>query len=81
MRIKNKLFITARQVASYLKDYRFSSILIRYFLLLLVCLVLPMSALSVWYGNRMKKNLIDDLEANGLLQPLPTPLMEDETEQ
>ena len=61
MRIKNKLFITARQVASYLKDYRFSSILIRYFLLLLICLVLPMSALSVWYGNQMKRNLEEEM--------------------
>lgn len=31
--------------------------------------------------NRMKKNLVDDLEANGLLQPLPTLLTEDDNEQ
>lgn len=61
MRIKNKLFVTVRQVRSYLKDYRFSSILIRYFLLLLICLVLPMSALSIWYGNQMQKNLEQEM--------------------
>lgn len=61
MRIKNKLYVTAKQAISYLKDYRFSSILIRYFLLLLICLVLPVTALSVWYGNQMKNNLEEEM--------------------
>ena len=31
MKIKNKLYVSAKQAMSYLKDYRFSSILVKYF--------------------------------------------------
>ena len=48
-------------MVSYLKDYRFSSILVKYFMLLLICLVLPMVALSIWYGNQMKKNIEEEI--------------------
>ena len=41
---------------SYLKDYRFSRILVRYFLLLFVCLVLPATGLSFWYGRQLREN-------------------------
>ena len=61
MKIKSKLYVSAKQAMSYLKDYRFSSILVKYFLLLLICLVLPVSALSVWYGNQMRKNLEEEM--------------------
>ena len=61
MKIKSKLYTSAKQAVSYLKDYRFSSILVKYFLLLLICLVLPVAALSVWYGNQMRKNLEEEM--------------------
>lgn len=50
-----------KSIVSYLKDYRFSSILVKYFLLLFICLVLPVTVLSVWYGNQMRKNLEQEL--------------------
>ena len=40
---------SGKQIVSYLKDYRFSSILLRYFLLLFLCLMVPMTLLSIWY--------------------------------
>lgn len=45
------------KIISYLKDYRFSSILIKYFLLLFICLVIPVISLSLWYANQMQDNL------------------------
>ncbi len=45
-----------RRGLSYLKDYRFSRILVRYFLLLFVCLVLPATGLSFWYGRQLREN-------------------------
>jgi len=45
------------QVWRYFKDHRFNSILIKYFLLLFICLLLPMIALGMWYGNRMKETM------------------------
>lgn len=50
-----------KQILSYLKDYRFSSILIRYFLLLFLCLMMPMTVLSIWYGNKIKDNLQEEM--------------------
>ena len=44
-----------RRGLSYLKDYRFSRILVRYFLLLFVCLVLPATGLSFWYGRQLRE--------------------------
>lgn len=61
MQWKKKADSSMKQVISYLKDYRFSSILVKYFLLLLICLVLPVAALSVWYGNQMRKNLEEEM--------------------
>ena len=52
---------SGRQIISYLKDYRFSSILLRYFLLLFVCLMMPMTLLSIWYGQQMKENLYKEM--------------------
>lgn len=57
MKWKNKLNSSGKQILFYLKDYRFSSILLKYFLLLFICLVLPITVLSVWYGNQMRQNL------------------------
>lgn len=52
---------SGKQIVSYLKDYRFSSILLRYFLLLFLCLMMPMSLLSIWYGQQMKNNLYEEM--------------------
>ena len=52
---------SGKQVISYLKDYRFSSILLRYFLLLFLCLMMPMTLLSIWYGQRLKQNLYEEM--------------------
>ncbi len=61
MKIKSKVRFSIKQALSYLKDYRFNSILVKYFLLLLICLVLPVAVLSIWYGNQMKKNLEEEM--------------------
>ena len=61
MQWKKKADSSMKQIIFYLKDYRFSSILVKYFLLLLICLVLPVAALSVWYGNQMRKNLEEEM--------------------
>lgn len=61
MKWKRKVGSSAKRIVTYLKDYRFSSILIRYFLLLFICLVLPVTVLSVWYGNQMRKNLEEEI--------------------
>lgn len=47
-------FNSIRNVKRYLRDYRFKSILIKYFLLLLITLVLPITGLNIYYA---KKNL------------------------
>ena len=52
---------SGKQIMSYLKDYRFSSILLRYFLLLFLCLMMPMVLLSIWYGNQMRENLYEEM--------------------
>lgn len=61
MKIKNRVRFSFKQALAYLKDYRFNSILVKYFLLLLICLVLPVAALSIWYGNQMRKNLEEEM--------------------
>ena len=45
------------KIISYLKDYRFSGILVKYFLLLFICLVIPVISLSLWYADQMQDNL------------------------
>ena len=59
-RVKSRLS-SFFQIRDYLKDYRFSSIFIKYFLLLFICLVLPVSILSSWYGNRMQENMYQEM--------------------
>ena len=61
MKWKHKIDSSGKQILSYLKDYRFSSILLKYFLLLFICLVLQVTALSVWYGNQMRRNLEEEM--------------------
>lgn len=56
MRKQKKILRSARQMAGYLKDHRFSSILLKYFLLLFICLVLPVVGLSSWYGREIREN-------------------------
>lgn len=56
MKIKKTLARYTGRIAAYLKDYRFSSILLKYFLLLFVCLVLPVVGLSTWYGRQIREN-------------------------
>lgn len=50
-----------RRVTMYLRDYRFSSILLKYFLLLFVCLVLPVVGMNVWYGRQMRENMNQEI--------------------
>lgn len=50
-----------RQALPYLKDYRFSSIMVKYFLLLFLCLMVPMAVLSIWYGNKLKDNMREEM--------------------
>lgn len=61
MRLKSKIIVSAKQIFLYLKDYRFSSILIKYFLLLFICLALPVIVLSVWYGHQLKNDLQEEI--------------------
>lgn len=61
MKYKSKIRVSVKQAMACLKDYRFSSILVKYFLLLLICLVIPVGALSIWYGNQMRKNLEEEM--------------------
>ncbi len=49
------------KVIDYLRDYRFSRIWMRYFVLLLTCLVLPVIIVSIWYGNKLQENVYDQL--------------------
>ena len=50
-----------KNIIGYLKDYRFSSILLKYFLLLAICLVVPMIMISVWYQSRLEDNMQEEL--------------------
>lgn len=61
MKQTGKVDFSIKRIVSCFKDWRFSSILIKYFLLLLICLVLPVTALTVWYGKQMKKNLEEEM--------------------
>ena len=53
--------IRIKQMVGYLKDYRFSSILLKYFLLLAICLVVPMTVLSIWYQSQLEGNMQEEL--------------------
>ena len=41
-----------RNIWTYLRDYRFSSILLKYFLLLFLCLVLPITLVEMWFSRQ-----------------------------
>ena len=60
-KLTRTVLITWRRVLSCLKDYRFSSILVKYFLLLFLSLMMPMVILSIWYGNKLKENLQNEM--------------------
>ena len=50
-----------QKVMTYLKDYRFSSILVKYFLMLFLILVFPVMIVNVWYRNVLQENLQEEL--------------------
>ena len=56
MRRESRAHKNTHTLWSYLKDYRFKGILIKYFLLLLLCLVLPTSLLNGLYGQQIQSN-------------------------
>lgn len=60
MKWKKKVSSSARQIWDYLRDYRFSSILLKYFLLLFICLVLPVTVLNMWYGRQQQERLYQE---------------------
>lgn len=55
MRLKSKIISSAKRFWDYLRDYHFSSLLLKYFLLLFICLVLPVALLNVWYRERQRE--------------------------
>lgn len=61
MKWKKRASSLCGRILSYLKDHRFSSILLKYFLLLFVCLILPIIILIIWYGNQTRENLREEL--------------------
>ena len=60
MKLKHSIKHSAKRIWDYLKDYRFSSILLKYFLLLFICLVLPVTVLNSWYGKQQRKRLYEE---------------------
>ena len=60
MKLKHSIKHSAKRIWDYLKDYRFSSILLKYFLLLFICLVLPVTVLNTWYGKQQRKRLYEE---------------------
>ena len=50
-----------RRVWAYLKDYRFNSILLKYFLLLFLCLVLPITLVEMWYSRQQKEQVYEEI--------------------
>lgn len=60
MKLKYSIRHSAKRIWDYLKDYRFSSILLKYFLLLFICLVLPVTVLNTWYGKQQRKRLYEE---------------------
>ena len=51
----------ARSPLTYLRDFRFKSLFVRYFLLLFMGLTLPMMVLNILYGNRMEQNVQESI--------------------
>ncbi len=60
MKLRHSIRHSAKRIWDYLKDYRFSSILLKYFLLLFICLVLPVTVLNTWYGKQQRKRLYEE---------------------
>lgn len=60
MKLKHSIKHSAKRIWDYLKDYRFSSILLKYFLLLFICLVLPVTVFNSWYGKQQRKRLYEE---------------------
>lgn len=60
MRWRKRISSSARRLWDYLRDYRFSSILLKYFLLLFICLVLPVTVLNMWYGRQQREWLYQE---------------------
>ena len=50
-----------RNIWTYLKDYRFSSILLKYFLLLFLCLVLPITVVEMWFSRQQKAKVYEEI--------------------
>ncbi|NJP41248.1 histidine kinase [Oscillospiraceae bacterium HV4-5-C5C] len=50
-----------RNIWTYLKDYRFSSILLKYFLLLFLCLVLPITVVEMWFSRQQKEQVYEEI--------------------
>lgn len=46
---------------NYLKDKGFGKIFARYFVLLFVCLVLPVTIINIWFGYTSKKSIKEEL--------------------
>jgi len=60
MRFRRRISGSARRLWEYLRDYRFSSILLKYFLLLFICLVLPVTLLNMWYGRQQRERIYQE---------------------
>lgn len=50
-----------RNIWTYLRDYRFSSILLKYFLLLFLCLVLPITLVEMWFSRQQKAQVYEEI--------------------
>ena len=67
----NRYMRKLRSPVTYLRDFRFKSLFVRYFLMLFLGLMLPILALNMLYGGRMEKNVrqsITDLNEAQLSQ-------------
>ncbi|MCM1224896.1 MAG: hypothetical protein NC548_61650, partial [Lachnospiraceae bacterium] len=60
MKLKWRIRNSANRLWDYLRDYRFSSILLKYFLLLFICLVLPVTGVNMWYGNQQRERIYQE---------------------
>lgn len=61
MKRKAKAGSRFKHVWTYLKDYRFSSILLKYFLLLFLCLVLPIMTVEMWFSQQQKEQVYEEI--------------------
>ena len=61
MKCREKISSSARQMVTYLKDYRFSRVLLKYFLLLFVCLALPVTVVNMWYGRQQRERMQQEI--------------------